>query len=106
MTSRLGAHAELKRVFDFPDWCGPNWDAFNDCFGGYVHEHDGERIAVVWNDFEVSAAAAPATTAEVAWALLECAEGAMPSLNPSVKWSVDLDLFVLGRGEDFDQPAG
>lgn len=30
MTSNFHAHAELHTAFGFPDWCGHNWDAFND----------------------------------------------------------------------------
>jgi hypothetical protein len=33
MTARQQAHFELQDALGFPDWCGSNWDAFNDCFG-------------------------------------------------------------------------
>jgi RNAse (barnase) inhibitor barstar len=105
MTTRVEAHAELKRAFDFPEWCGPNWDAFNDCFGGYVQDHSGQLVAVVWTDVDAAARQAPATVAEVGWALLECATGRMPSLAPSVDWRIDLDVFAIGAGPDFDRPT-
>jgi len=73
MTSRVDAHAELARAFDFPDYYGKNWDAFNDCMRDVVHDHDGSRFAVLWRHVEVAASAAPATTVEVGWALLETA---------------------------------
>src|SRR5262245_40879479 len=72
MTSLTEAHTELARIFDFPDYCGKNWDAFNDCFGDFVEAHDGERIAVVWHHLETAAGTMPATAVEVGWALLEC----------------------------------
>lgn len=104
MVSRDAAHEELHRAFDFPDWCGNNWDAFNDCFGHFVHDNDGALLAVVWRDVPAAAAAAPVTTAEVGWALLQCAFGEMPSLGPGATWSITLDVFALGQGPDFDGP--
>jgi RNAse (barnase) inhibitor barstar len=104
MTSRIDAHAALHSIFDFPDWCGSNWDAFNDCFGNFVHANDGARIAVLWRHLDTAAQAAPATTAEVAWALLSCQVGDMPSLGPNVRSAVDLHVFVIGEGPDFDGP--
>jgi hypothetical protein len=104
MTSQFQAHTELHAAFGFPEWCGHNWDAFNDCFGDYVEENNGARIAVVWRHIEVAARAAPATTAEVGWALLDCMFGHMPTLAPGPEWSVRMDIFVLGDGSDFDRP--
>lgn len=92
MTSRHAAHAELARVFGFPDYYGANWDAFNDVMHDVVATHRGERLAVVWHDIEAAAAAAPVTTAEVVWALLEVPPGR----------ELVLDLFVIGEGDDFD----
>ena len=60
MTSNFLAHSELHAAFGFPEWCGHNWDAFNDCFGDYVEENDGALIAVVWRDIAVAAREAPA----------------------------------------------
>lgn len=31
ITSREVLHAELARVFSFPDYYGRNWDAFDEC---------------------------------------------------------------------------
>ena len=104
MTSQFQAHDELHTAFGFPEWCGHNWDAFNDCFGDYVEEHDGERIAVVWRHIEVAARAAPATTAEVGWGLLDCHFGRTPTLSPGTQWSAKLDIFVVGDGPDFNGP--
>jgi RNAse (barnase) inhibitor barstar len=103
MTTRQQAHFQLHAAFGFPEWCGTNWDAFNDCFGDFVEENDGALIAVLWRHIDVGAQAAPATTAEVGWALLECAFRVTPSLAPGTQWSVSLDVFVLGDGEDFDR---
>jgi RNAse (barnase) inhibitor barstar len=104
MTSRARAHAELARAFDFPDYYGKNWDAFNDCFGDYVEEHDGERIAVLWHRVAECAAAAPVTAIEVGWALVESSFGAMPTLAPGTRWSLQLAVFAVGVGDEFDRP--
>ena len=104
MTSNFHAHAELHNAFGFPDWCGHNWDAFNDCFGNYVEENDGAHIAVVWRDIDVAARRAPATTAEVGWGLLDCKFGSMPSLAAGAESSVNLEVFVVGDGPDFCFP--
>jgi RNAse (barnase) inhibitor barstar len=104
MTSRSGAHAELASAFAFPDYYGKNWDAFNDCLGDYVEEHDGERIAVMWRNIAVAAAAASVTTAEVGWALLEASFGHMPTFPPGTTWRVQLAIFAVGDGPDFDRP--
>lgn len=99
LTSRAAAHAELARLLDFPDWYGAGWDAFHDCFHGFVAAHDGERVAVVWRDL---AAGAPATTVEVGWALLH--EAFEHRWSDSGRPTVWLDVFALGEGEDFDRP--
>ncbi|GAA5142042.1 hypothetical protein GCM10023340_04870 [Nocardioides marinquilinus] len=105
MTSHEAAHAQLHAAFDFPDWCGANWDAFDDCFGHFVHQNDGALIAVVWRDMDVAARHAPATAAEVGWGLLSCKYGTMPSLPAGAEWAVDLDVFVVGDGPDFRHPG-
>jgi len=105
MTSRKAAHSEIALGFGFPDYYGRNWDAFNDCFGDFVQEHDGELIAVVWDHMDDAAKAAPATAGEVSWALLESAAGYMPSLAPGTTWRVSMDVFAIGLGDDFDRPG-
>lgn len=104
MTSNHEAHSELHRAFGFPDWCGHNWDAFNDCLRDYVEEHDGARIAVIWRHIETAATLAPATTAEVGWGLLDSVLRKTPTLAPGATWSATMDLFALGDGADFTRP--
>jgi hypothetical protein len=41
ITSRPTAHATIGASFGFPDWYGNSWDAFDDCLGQWVLEHDG-----------------------------------------------------------------
>lgn len=36
ITSRKTLHAELARVFSFPDYYGRNWDAFDECIDDLV----------------------------------------------------------------------
>ncbi len=105
MTSRQAAHDELALAFGFPDYYGHNWDAFNDCMGDFVEEHDGELFAVVWDAMDQAADAAPATAAEVCWALLESASSVMPSMAPGTFWRISIDIFAVGDGPDFDRPG-
>lgn len=105
MTTRARAHAHLHEAFSLADWAGPNWDAFNDAFGHWVTAHDGIRLAVIWRDLDVAAAAAPASTAEMMWGLLECKVGDMPTLNPRNTAEITMDLFAVGDGQDFDRPT-
>ncbi|MXG88107.1 barstar family protein [Nocardioides flavescens] len=102
VVDRASAHAQLASLLDFPDWYGASWDAFADCVHGFVSDHDGARVALVWHDLDVSARQAPATTLELGWALLDAAfthrwsETGRPTF-----W---LDVFGLGSGSDFDGP--
>jgi RNAse (barnase) inhibitor barstar len=103
MTGRAAAHAELARLLQFPDWYGGNWDAFHDCFGGFVSANGGARVAVVWHDLDVMAAAAPTTAVEVGWALLtEAFEHRWATTGRPTIW---MDVFAVGRGDDFDRPG-
>ena len=52
MGSRAAMHTELARAMDFPDWYGGNWDAFNDCFGNFLHDRAGGIVAIVVHDAE------------------------------------------------------
>ncbi|SBT53026.1 barstar family protein [Micromonospora auratinigra] len=104
MTSRVDAHTEIAHAFGFPGYYGKNWDAFNDCFGDYLLEHSGDLVAVLWTDLESAARAAPATTAEVAWALLMAAQGGMSPVDPAAAGpTLSMDVFVIGAGTDFDR---
>lgn len=92
MTSRASAHDEVARAFGFPGYYGRNWDAFRDCFGDFASQHATELVAVVWRHMDVAARAAPATAVEVGVALVEA------------RLALDMDVFVIGAGEDFDRP--
>lgn len=104
VTDRDAAHLLLRDLLGFPDWYGHNWDAFHDSFGGFVHDHDGGRFALVWHDLDVSARQAPVTTTELGWALLDGAFGhRWPEDGRASVW---LDVFALGSGPDFDRSVG
>ena len=45
MLDEVGFWAEIKRSFEFPDYQGSNWAAFNDSFGDLALP---ARFAVVW----------------------------------------------------------
>lgn len=102
MASRDAAHAELRRAFDLPDWCGHNWDAFADAFREFVDSHQGVLVAVVWRDVDVAARLAPATATEVGWALIDAAWAYRYPGDPA--GILEMDVFVLGEGPDFDAP--
>ena len=91
MTSRSTAHSELARGLAFPDYYGKSWDAFDECFGDFVEQQAGCLTAIVWHDVDIAARLAPATTAEVGWALLDERAG-----GPVV--------FGTGDTDDFDRP--
>ncbi|GAA0721534.1 barstar family protein [Dactylosporangium roseum] len=94
MASRAGAHRALATVFGFPDHYGANWDAFADSFADYLAARDEHiPVAILWHDIE---SAAPATAAEVGWALLEHAAAA----------PLPVHVFAIGDGDDFDRPSG
>ncbi len=105
MTSREAAHDELAAAFGFPDYYGHNWDAFTDCLGDFVAAHDGELVAVVWHDIEAAAGAAAATSAEVAWALLDGAFRHQPRLDADGQPSLWVHVFAIGASDDFDRPS-
>ncbi|MGY1814349.1 barstar family protein [Blastococcus sp. SYSU D00820] len=98
MTSRPAAHRELARAFAFPEYYGHNWDAFDDCWEDFAMNHSGQLVAVVWDHVDVAARAAPATTVEVGWALLERSATSTGRL-------VAFDVFAVGDGDDFDRPT-
>ncbi len=102
MTSRAAAHEELARAFDFPDYYGGNWDAFDECIADFAHEQAGVPVALVWDHIETTALVAPATAVEVGWALLQYATGSRSSVEGPV--DIALDVFAIGSGDDFDRP--
>ena len=104
MTSRAATHAVLGEAFGFPDWYTGGWDGFHDCFYGFAAAHEGRNVAVLWRHLDAAAAAAPATTVEVGWALLECATGEWPTPDPAPPTTMRLDAFAIGTGDDFDRP--
>jgi RNAse (barnase) inhibitor barstar len=103
MNSRQAAHEEIAFAFGFPDYYGKNWDAFDDCFGEYVEQHDGELVAIIWDHLDEAASAASATVAEVGWALLDCSFNSKPPLAPGSSWGISMDVFAIGDNDDFDR---
>lgn len=102
MTSRAGVHQVLARAFDFPASYGANWDAFDDYVNEYLGERTDHPVGVVWRDFDVAAQHAPVPVAEAAWALIELH---LSHVRPDRTAAATVDVFVLGRGEEYDQPA-
>lgn len=58
----------------------------------------------MWHNLEAAANTAPATTVEVGWAFLASAFAHTPKLGPGDEKHIDLDVFALGDGDDFDRP--
>lgn len=58
------AHTDLARMFDFPDYYGRNWDAFNDCLRdvrahAYGFPADAAGVVMVLTGFDAFAARCP-----------------------------------------------
>ena len=101
----VDAHAAFAAAFDFPaGQHGTSWDSFNGWFREFVERHDGERVAVLWDHLAAAAGAAPGTTAEVAWALLDSRFRYLPRLASGCPWSIEMNVFTLGEGDEFDRP--
>jgi hypothetical protein len=104
MTSRVDAHAELARAFGFPEPHGSSWDSWNDHFNDFVFDNDGLLHAVLWTEIETTARLAPATTAEVGWALLVASWDNRPGASPTQSASLPMEIFALATGTDFNRP--
>lgn len=106
MTSVQQAHRELARGFGFPDYYGSNWDAFNDCLWDFAEEHNGGRVAVTWSHVETAAASSPLAAIEVGWALLDSALGWTRAIPAEGSPTMQMEIFAVGEGDDFDRPSG
>jgi RNAse (barnase) inhibitor barstar len=49
---RRCAHRDLSRIFDFPEYYGRNWDAFNDCLGEYGWPAEASGVVMVFTGFD------------------------------------------------------
>jgi len=45
-------HRDLSQMFDFPEYYGHNWDAFNDCFGEYGCPAEASGLVTVLTHFD------------------------------------------------------
>ncbi len=53
---RESLFSELKTLFELPEWCGPSWDALDDCFNSPDESVlIDERMAILWLDADVTA---------------------------------------------------
>ena len=88
-------HAALARTFDFPDYYGSNWDAFNDCFD---EPELPRRTALMWRGAERLARRDLKAFAE-AIAVLRDASDTLAGDDRQ------LELFLLGTGSGFRRPS-
>jgi hypothetical protein len=58
---------------------------------------------VLWHHLQSAAESALATTVEVGWALLEFSFRVVPTLAESVDRGMDVSVFAVGDGDDFDR---
>lgn len=93
MGGRVAMHAELARAMDFPDWYGANWDAFNDCFGGFLHERRGSIVAVVVHNAELMD---PSSALELG----VCAFG----MEERFLEATPFHVFAIGTSTDYGRP--
>jgi hypothetical protein len=45
-------HRDLSRMFNFPEYYGHNWDAFNDCLGEYGWPAEASGLVMVLTGFD------------------------------------------------------
>ena len=81
-------HEELAEAFEFPDYYGRNWDAFDECFS---EVEMSSRVAIVWTRADVLASRDLKTFAEAVCVFLE--HGKKRS-----KMGVQLEIFVGDGG--------
>ena len=93
MRTRAETHVELSRAMAFPTWYGGNWDAFNDCFGAFLHERPGELIAIVVHDAEAMDAC---SSFEFGVATF--------GVEPRVLHATPFHVFAIGDGADHGRP--
>lgn len=87
--------AEIRRAFDFPDYFGANWDAFNDCFGDLDLP---PRLAVIWRRSDLTSAVSLKLLVEGVALLVQTAEAIQPL-------GTQLVVALTGEGSGFAQPS-
>jgi RNAse (barnase) inhibitor barstar len=98
MATEHELHAELARVFRFPDYYGHNWDAFNECWGEVVHTLPS-HVAILWHRADLVAEHLLQPYSETVAMLVEC--GRFMERNDPPK---QLSIFICGEGEQFPSP--
>lgn len=81
-------HGELKRSLGFPDWCGANWDAVNDCWSEVAWP---AHMAIVIGRADEAAQANPKLFGELCSVLSELA----------MRSREQIELFMTGVGPGF-----
>ena len=103
MTDAGSFHAEAERAFQFPDYYGRNWDAFNECF---LETEFSQPSAIIWSSAEQLAAADLKTFAEAVAIIndLRAAFGKLPVDVARGPRPAQIELFLVGQGGAFRRP--
>ena len=92
---------EMARAFGFPDYFGCNWDALWDCLRD-IRARDHPRLAVLWVNADVSAAADLQTFLDAVRILDEAAVDLAAAEDGDLR---QVEVFLLGAGPGFPEPA-
>jgi RNAse (barnase) inhibitor barstar len=88
-------HAQLARTFEFPNYYGANWDAFNECFDDPALPHPS---ALLWRGADALAQSDLKAFAEAIAVLTQAADAVGRDAR-------QFELFLLGSGNGFRRPT-
>ena len=94
MLDEVGFWAEIRRCFEFPDYQGSNWDAFNDSFGDLSLPG---RFAIMWRAADETAAKNLKLFAEAIAVFVSACEAVRENGHQG-------ELILTGNGASFTQP--
>jgi len=98
ITSEGTFFREAARCFDFPDYAGLNWDAFNECLGEFLEE-EPPLVAVIWRDSSESALRHLPTFVAAVHLLLTASQ----AVRDETVAVTQLSVFLMGEGGGFVQ---
>ena len=87
-----------KSVFGFPDYCGLNWDAFQECMGEF-DAHGSRRFAVIWRNAHICARRNLYGFCRILHELLNLQTAFR--IDPDDEGIEQFEVFFMGSGESF-----
>src|SRR5688572_13615301 len=86
-----------KKVFDFPDYFGQNWDAWDECLGDFKLSLTGQ-IAIVWKDADKTFMSDAKVFIQ---AVIDLYNMALSAGSVSNSQPHQVELFLIGNMEGF-----